>query len=118
MREPKEKYDFLAVGQAIKAARESKGWTREQVAEMLDLAPRYIMSIENTGQHPSLQVFYELVRLFNISVDQYIFPDKPAERSTRRRQLDSLLDTLDDKNLIVVEATAKGIVKAKTAEEA
>ena len=111
------KYDFKAIGQAIKAARENKGWTREQVAEMVDLAPRYIMSIENKGQHPSFQVFYELITLFDVSVDQYVFPDKPVNRSTRRRQLDSLLDSLDEKELIVIEATTQGIMKMKTAEE-
>jgi len=42
MRSEKEKYNFLAIGQAVKTARENKGWTRERVAEMLDLAPRYI----------------------------------------------------------------------------
>jgi len=111
------KYNFKAIGQAIKAARENKGWTREQVAEMVDLAPRYIMSIENKGQHPSFQVFYELITLFDVSVDQYVFPDKPVNRSTRRRQLDSLLDSLDEKELIVIEATTQGIMKMKTAEE-
>ena len=118
MRNPNERYDFKAIGQAIKSARENREWTREQVAEMVDLAPRYIMSIENKGQHPSFQVFYELIKLFDISVDQYIFPDKPVKRSTRRRQLDGVMDSLDEKDLIILEATAKGIVKAKTAEEA
>ena len=117
MRNQSEKYDFKAIGQAIKAARESKQWTREQVAEMMDLAPRYIMSIENKGQHPSFQVFYKLITLFDISVDQYLFPDKPVQQSTRRRQLNGLLDSLDEKDLIVLEATAKGIAQAKTAEE-
>jgi transcriptional regulator with XRE-family HTH domain len=112
-----EKYDFKAIGQAIKDARENKGITREELAEKLDLAARYIMSVENQGQHPSFQVFYELITLFDISVDQYLFPDKPVEKSTRRRQFDSLLDTLSEKDLIVLEATAQGIVKAKAAEE-
>jgi len=118
MRDPNKRYDFKAIGQAVKTARENKEWTREQVAEMMDLAPRYIMSIENKGQHPSLQVFYELITLFDISVDQYMLPDKPVKRTTRRRQLDSLLDSLDEKDLIILESTAKGIVKAKAAEEA
>lgn len=118
MRNSKERYDFKAIGQAIKTAREGKGWTREQVAEMMELAPRYIMSIENKGQHPSFQVFYELIKLFDISVDQYLFPEKPPTQNTQRRQLEGLLDLLDEKDLIVLEATAQGIVKAKTAEEA
>jgi transcriptional regulator with XRE-family HTH domain len=112
-----KRYDFKAIGQAIKAARENKGVTREQLAEKLDLASRYIMSIENKGQHPSFQVFYELITMFDISVDEYLFPDKPVERSSRRRQFDGLLDSLDEKDLIVLEATAQGIAKAKTAEE-
>ena len=50
----KQKVDMTAFGQAVKEARESKGWSREKLAEMLDLAPRYIMYIEMRGQHMSL----------------------------------------------------------------
>jgi transcriptional regulator with XRE-family HTH domain len=32
-----ERYDFKAIGQAIKAARESRGITLEQLAEMMNL---------------------------------------------------------------------------------
>lgn len=60
------KYDFRAMGQAIKKARLNRGWTREQLAQEVDLAPRYIMSLENKGQHPSFQVFITLITLFNI----------------------------------------------------
>lgn len=112
-----EIYDFKALGQAIKKARLEKGWTREQVAGMLDLAPRYIQSIENEGQHPSFQVFYRLVTLYNISVDQYLFSENTAVKSSRRRQIDDLLNTLAEKDLIVVEGTVKGIYKAKETEE-
>ena len=35
-------YDFKSFGQAIKEAREEKGMTREQVAGIVDLAPRYL----------------------------------------------------------------------------
>ena len=69
-------FDFMALGQAIKNAREAKGITREQLAEILDLAPRHIQSIENEGQHPSFQLFVRLITMFDISADQYIFPDK------------------------------------------
>jgi transcriptional regulator with XRE-family HTH domain len=111
------KYDFAAFGQAIKTARENKGWTREQLAQEVDLAPRYIMSIENKGQHPSFQVFYDLVTLFDISVDQFFYPDKDIEKTSLRRQLDSQLDTLDDTDLIIVAATVTGIQEAKEAKE-
>ena len=71
-----EKYDFKAFGQAIKAARKEKGLSRNQLADQIGIAPRYIASIENSGQHPSLQIFYELVTLLDVSVDQFFFPKK------------------------------------------
>lgn len=113
----KPSYDFKAMGQAIKTARMEKGWTREELARQVDLAPRYIMSIENKGQNPSFQVFVTLMTLFNISVDHFLFPDKESEKSERRRQLDAALDGLDDKDYIVLEATAKGLKKAKETGE-
>lgn len=117
MRNPNDVYDFSAFGQAIKKARENRGLTREKLAEMVDLAPRYILSIENTGQHPSLQKLYELVRLFDISVDEYFFPDTDMNKTTCRRQLDAILDKLDDKDLSIVTATANAIQKYKETGE-
>ncbi|MCL6558207.1 MAG: helix-turn-helix transcriptional regulator [Firmicutes bacterium] len=113
MSKEQAKYDFKAMGQAIKEARLKKGWTREQLAQEVDLAPRYIMSIENKGQHPSFQVFYELVTLFHISVDQFFFPDIGAKKTTRHRQLESQLDELGEADLIIMAATAKRIQEAK-----
>ena len=113
----KDKYDFSAFGKAIKDSREKRGWTREKLAEVVDLAPRYIMSIENKGQHPSLQVFYDLVTLFNISVDQFFYPDNNLDKTTRRRQLDALLDKLNESDFIIVTETIHGINKAKESVE-
>lgn len=110
-------YDFKALGQAIKRARVAAKMTREDVGNKLNIAPRYLLSIENDGQHPSLQIFYELVTLLDISVDQYFFPDKEAEKNTQRRQLDALLDTMDNKGLRIVAATAKGIQEADAEEK-
>jgi len=111
----KSKYDFKAMGHAIKEARLKQGWTRERLAQEVDLAPRYIMSLENKGQHPSFQVFVDLMTLFNISVDQFLFPDTKKKKSTRRRQLDAMLDEQDERDYIVMEATAKGLKEAKEA---
>lgn len=80
-----EQFDFRACGQEIKKAREAKGWTREQLGTMIRISSRYLVDIENEGQHPSLQVLYSLVTLFDISVDQFIFPKKKTEKDTQRR---------------------------------
>ena len=112
-----EEFDFKPLGKAIKKARETRGITREQLSEKIDYAPRHIQAIENEGQLPSLQLFIQLVTMFDISVDQYIFPERVMGKSTTRRQLDALLDTLSEKELSIVEATVQGLCKAKEQSE-
>ena len=58
---PVEKYDFKAFGQAIKAARTERKESRKKVRDEMFISPRYLANIENKGQQPSLQVFYDLV---------------------------------------------------------
>ncbi|WP_312072170.1 helix-turn-helix transcriptional regulator [Anaerotignum propionicum] len=116
MKQEKIKYDFKAFGQAIKEARKAKGIWRNQLANQMNIDPRYIASIENNGQHPSLQIFYELVTLLDVSVDQFFFQDSNVNKSTQRRQLDSLLDEMESKDLIILTATVKGIQQAKSEE--
>ncbi len=92
-------YDFKAFGAAIKAARNEYGESRKKVSDELYISPRYLANIENKGQQPSLQVFYDLVTRYHISVDQFFFPNSNAEKSTGRRQLDALLDGMSDTKL-------------------
>ena len=116
MRKTKDKYDFRAFGLAIKKARMKKGLTREQVGAMIEIDPRYLTNIENKGQHPSLQVFYDLVSLLEVSVDEFFLPASDLVKSTRRRQLEKQLDSLSDKDLIIMESVADGIIKSKEVE--
>ena len=117
MRKTEDKYDFRAFGLAIKAARMKQGLTREQVGAKIEIDPRYLTNIENKGQHPSLQIFYELVARYNISVDQFFFPDHEVEKSTQRRQLDTLLDNMSDAGLRIVAATAKEVVEVESEKD-
>ena len=91
--------------------------TREQLARIVDYDPRHLQAIENKGQYPSLELFIQLVTMFNISVDEYIFPQKEVKKSSVRRRLDAQLDILDDRELSVIEATVNGLCKAKEPEE-
>lgn len=106
-------FDFTPIGQAIKKAREARGMTREQLSGIIGYAPRHIQSIENEGQYPSIELFIQLITMFDVSVDEYIFPDNEVKKSSVRRRLDAQLDILDDKELSVVEATVIGLCKAK-----
>ena len=117
MRKKEDKYDFRALGLAIKEARKKQGLTREQVGAMIEIDPRYLTNIENKGQHPSLQVLYDLVSLLNVSVDEFFLSSDCLAKSSRRRQLESKIDNFTDADLVIMESVADGIVKYKEMED-
>lgn len=109
---PVEKYDFKAFGEAIKAARTGRKESRKQVSDEMYISPRYLANIENKGQHPSLQIFFELMSSkINLQTCEYackssIFQDnqliyhikmvknKESDEIFRRRQKPPLLQGL------------------------
>lgn len=117
MRKKEDKYDFRAFGLAIKEARKKQGLTREQVGAMIEIDPRYLTNIENKGQHPSLQVLYDLVSLLNVSVDEFFLSSDSLAKNSRRRQLESKIDNFTDADLVIMESVADGIVKYKEMED-
>ena len=103
---PVPRYDFKAFGAAIKAAREGCKESRKKVGDEMFISPRYLANIENKGQHPSLQIFFELIQRYHISVDQFLL-ETPPEKNTQRRQLDALLDGMSDTGIRIVTASKK-----------
>ena len=92
MRKKEDKYDFRALGLAIKEARKKQGLTR-------------------------LQVLYDLVSLLNVSVDEFFLPASSQVKSTKRRQLENKIDNFTDADLVIMESVADGIVKSKEVGE-
>ena len=110
------RFDFHGLGAALKRAREEKGWTQAYVAELVDRDSRTIMNIENKGQYPSFDLFVKLITMFDVSVDQFIHADGGARSSSCRKHIDVLLNSMNEKELVVIEATAEGIKKARETE--
>lgn len=113
MHKKEDKFDFKPIGQAIKRARLNQGLTREQVGDKIEIDPRYLTNIENKGQHPSSQVLYDLVTLLNVSVDEYFLSEIPVSKSSKRRQIDTQLNELNDNELLIIEGVLKGIKDSK-----
>ena len=114
--EKKERYaqlDFRPLGLAIREARENAGLSRNDLGDKVFYGERHIADIENIGKHPSFQLFHDLVTMFNISVDEYFYPSKKAEKSTVRRQIDSSLDLLTDNELKIIQGTIDGILNSR-----
>ena len=112
-RKRKKEFDFKPLGKTIKQLREEGGLTRDEVAEKLDVESRYYAKIEDSGQYPSLGVLYALIKMFELSVDEYFLPENKTHKSTKRRNVDKKLDVLYENELEVVDGTIKGIIKSR-----
>ena len=80
--------DNNALGATIKAARIKMRLTQEQLAEMVDLSMRYIMSIENENRKPSFNKLFLIIRTLSIDANTIFYPestitDTSAERLSR-----------------------------------
>lgn len=111
---PVEKIDFRPYGAAIKKARTGRKESRNKVGNEMFLSPRYLANIENKGQHPSVQIFLELMSRYHLSVNQILFGEAKSGKSTAYRQLDALVDELTDKEIQILIATAQAILDART----
>ena len=116
MNQDERRFDFHGLGLALKQAREEKGWTQAYVAELVGKTDRTIMNIENKGQHPSFNLFFKLVTLFDISVDQFFYTEDQRGENSCRKHIDVLLSSMKEKELVVMEATAEGLKKARETE--
>lgn len=114
---PVAKIDFKPYGAAIKAGRTKQKESRNKAADALFISPRYLANIENKGQNPSVQIFLELMSRYHISVDQILYGNEAADKSTERRQFEILLDELTDAEIKILTATAQAILDARADSE-
>ena len=104
---PVAKIDFKPYGAAIKAGRTKQKESRNKAADALFISPRYLANIENKGQHPSVQVFLELMSRYHISVDQILHGEAMEGKSTERMQFETLLDELTDAEIKILRQRRK-----------
>lgn len=109
LRNKKDNFDFRPIGHAIKEARIRQGLTRKQVGEIIKITPRYLINIENRGQHPSVQVLYELVNLLDISIDGLFLKELTDGKSNKRKQIERQLDYLNDGELAIINEVIQAI---------
>ena len=108
---------FHVLVKEIKHNREAKGWTQEHLAQLVDRTPRSVMYIENSGNHSSLNTFYQIVTLLEISVDQFLHHVSESDTSDCRSHIDVLLSTMDESEMIIITATADRLKKARETVE-
>lgn len=54
----------------IKEKRAIKGWTQDDLAELVDVSRQTIISIEKGRYNPSLLLVYRLAKLFDCTIEE------------------------------------------------
>ncbi|MCB6477567.1 helix-turn-helix domain-containing protein [Emergencia timonensis] len=67
--------DLLQMGERIRRQRELHGMTRELLAEKLDVSTKFIADVERGSKGMSLQNFYLLIQILDISADYLLSGD-------------------------------------------
>lgn len=116
MSEKNELDNFSSLGEDIKKARKAKGISRQALAEMVHIVPRYLANIENSGSLPSLPVLCDLVKICNLPIEKYFYPQLANEENPQRERIIQKLKVCNDTHLSVIEATLDELIKLKKTE--
>jgi transcriptional regulator with XRE-family HTH domain len=54
--------------------------TQAQLADRLNITPRYLKAIENSGRKPSYDLLVRMVRELDIPADMVFYPEQGSER--------------------------------------
>ena len=111
---PKERNraPFDEFGADMKEARKALGLSQKTLAEMVSIDPRYLANIENSGQLPSLPVFYEIITICKLPPERYFYPELDELKDSRAvKRMITKIRLCPEKYLSVAEGTINEVLK-------
>lgn len=67
------------LGNTIRAARMKKGYTQEELSELLEITPAHLKHMEGGRRNPSVPLLFQMMELLDFSVDALVFPGRGEE---------------------------------------
>ena len=107
--------DAQVFGAALKKARKKKHLTQAQCAELLDHSVSFQKDLERCRCSPSIENFYHICRMLDISADDCIFQDSHDRTGSTYQELLRLLPLCDERSLSVLVATASALAESPAA---
>ena len=65
--------DAKAFGERLKAVREAKGMTQEQLSALVDIGPNHLSALERGVKLPRLETFVAIANALGVSADMLLF---------------------------------------------
>ena len=90
--------DYKDMGMRIRAQRELLGYTREQLAEKLDVSTKFCSDIELGVKGVSIQTLAKLSDLLNLPTDYILFGESETGNSVELNMLELLCHKCPEKS--------------------
>ncbi len=87
------------IGVRIKDIRNKKGFTQEELAEKIDINPKYLSSIERGKENPTLNTLIKLSESLDVNLNDIFHQIEIEDLAKRKALLISLLDEANDDQL-------------------
>ncbi len=105
--------DWVAVGARIRKQREYLGYTRETLAEKIDVTPKFCSDIELGVKGMSVQTLCRLADVLSLSVDYILFGSTYEAQSP----IEEMLKTCPADKLPFLEEIVKTFILSTSAAE-
>jgi len=120
----KERLDDI-IGKNIRAERQSRNLSREELAEMLDLTTSHMGLIERGERGATAVTLSRLSRVLQMPIDVFFASSNPAAvreerqngRAAAQKKIASLITNLTEAELNFVIHTIQGFAKLGTAQK-
>lgn len=109
---------FESFGSDLKMARKALGLSRQALADMIYIDPRYLANIELSGSIPSVPVLMQLIRICKLPAERYFNPGLLREETEQRQRVSHKLKLCPEKYLPIIEGAIDGAIKIGETEDA
>ena len=99
------------IGIRIKDIRNRRGFTQEELAEKIDINPKYLSSIERGKENPTLNTLIKLSESLDVNLNDIFHQIEIEDLAKRKALLISLLDEADDDQLKLAYRVLSAIIR-------
>ena len=99
------------LGARIKEERKVRGLTQEQLAEKVEITPRYLSRLEGGQQSPSIETLTKLAGIFEIELQELFDFHHIGTPKELRAKLSKFLNELDEQKLRLAVRLLKAVVQ-------
>ncbi len=107
----------IKFGLYVKKHRELKGYTQQELADLIGLTPKSISFIERGVNYPSQEHIFKLAELLEMSLDEFVFSYSRFNKTISIQEINDMLEGLtpDDQGIIIsmLKGACESMLKRK-----